>query len=117
MDISDKNKFIEQPPTLNVTQKAKRRRMRHEQKDYPHIASTCEPEENASHKEIIESYFREYSQREPDELQKFKPNVQFSRQYDYSPKVFRGWGILHKSLLVWFVITIMFTAVNLEPNM
>ena len=33
MDISDKNKFIEQPPTLNVTQKAKRRRMRHEQKE------------------------------------------------------------------------------------
>ena len=55
---------------------------------------------NASQKEIIESYFREYSQREPDELQKFKPNVQFSRQYDYSPKVFQGWGTLHKSLLV-----------------
>ena len=64
----------------------------------------------------IESYFKESSYKRTRCDTSVCANVQFVRKNYQGPKVFRGWELLYQSLLVWFVLTVMFIDVNLGAN-
>ena len=79
---------------------------------------TWDPKENIFPKSVLfpKSYFKESSCKGTHSHANVSCSVQFSRQLDHSPKTFRGWEIFCKSLLVWFILTVIPTHVNLATN-
>ena len=85
-------------------------------KNFSHSESTWEPKENISPKTIIKSYFKESSDKGTHCHINVCCSVQFSGQLDHSLKIFPDWEILCKSLLIWFVLIVMFTYANVAPS-
>ena len=80
-----------------------------------HSKSTWKPEEIIFPKEIIKSYFKENWNKGA----RCHINVYTSVQF-HSLKVFQGWELFYKSLLVRIILPIMFTndylATNVKPD-
>ena len=68
--------------------------------NFLHRVLTWEPKDNISPKAITEIYFKESSDKESRCDASVCANVQFGRLIEQSPKVFWGWEIFNKSLLV-----------------
>ena len=97
--------------------------MRNGQKDFfikwqnfPHSDSTWELQENISPIKIIAPYFNESSDKRTSCNTSVCANVQFVRQNYHGTKEFRSWKIFYQSLLTRFILTAMFTDVNLGAN-
>ena len=128
MEIPDKKKSIEQPANnVYFIEKIKghvknvKTEFLIKWKNFPHGESTWEPEENVFHKQIIASYFKEHSRKGTRCVTNVCAIVQLGRQHDQGLNVFQGWEILHRSLLVGFILNVIFTnsslATNVKPDL